>query len=86
MSQHRSDLHILLNFSIYFPDIFTEIGGMIENIFFPIDLMHNQCQNFLILSHFSECFDVPAGCARGSNPGFETRDTNVTGSPKEQCP
>ena len=24
--------------------------------------MHFQCQNFLILSHFSECFDVPAGC------------------------
>ena len=41
---------------------------MIEKIFFPIDidLMHYQCQNFLILSHFSECFDVPAGC-QGTN-------------------
>ena len=26
MSQHSLDLHILLNFSIYFPDIFTKIG------------------------------------------------------------
>ena len=28
MSQHRSDLHILLYFPIYFPGIFTEIEGM----------------------------------------------------------
>ena len=30
MSQRSSDLHILLNFSIYFPDIFTEIGLMCD--------------------------------------------------------
>ena len=38
MSQHRLDLHILLDFSIciYFPEIFTEIGWMLENINFSI--------------------------------------------------
>ena len=30
MSQCRSDLHILLYFSIYLPGIFTEIGGLID--------------------------------------------------------
>ena len=36
MSQRRSDLHTLLNFSIYFQLIFTEIGWMIENVNFLI--------------------------------------------------
>ena len=29
--------------------------------------MHLQCQNFLILSHLSEPFDVPAGCVRAKD-------------------
>ena len=68
MSQHRSDLHILLYFSIYFPGIFTEIGGLIDinlgvkKIFSQTSIRKWQCQNFLILSHLSEPFDVPAGC------------------------
>ena len=29
MSQHSSDVHILLYFSIYFREIFTELEGMV---------------------------------------------------------
>ena len=40
MSQRRSDLHTLLNFSIYiFPQIFTQIGWMLENV--NISIAHN---------------------------------------------
>ena len=51
---------------IYFPQIFTQIGCMIENVKIPIDhhtiLVFWLFQNLLILSHLSESFDVPAGC------------------------
>ena len=51
---------------IYFPQIFTQIGCMIENVKIPIDhhtiLIFWLFQNLLILSHLSESFDVPAGC------------------------
>ena len=30
MSQHSSDVHILLYFSIYFQEIFTELEGMVN--------------------------------------------------------
>ena len=62
MSQRRSDLHILLNFSIYIFPRYLYLNRLDAlKYIFPIDPMHFQCQNFLILSHFSECFDVPAG-------------------------
>ena len=63
MSQRRSDLHILLYFSIYiFPRYLYWNRRDALKIYFAIDPMHYQCQNFLILSHFSESFDVPAMC------------------------
>ena len=51
---------------IYFPQIFTEIGWMFENVKIPIDhhaiFLFCPFQNLLILSHLSESVDVPAGC------------------------
>ena len=53
---------------IYFPQIFTDIGWMFENVKIPIDhhaiFLFYPFQNLLILSHLSESFDVPAGCNR----------------------
>ena len=50
---------------IYFPQIFTEIGWMFENVKIPIDhhaiFLFWLFQNLLILLHLSESFDVPAG-------------------------
>ena len=63
---------------IYFPQIFTEIGWMFENVKIPIDhhaiFLFCPFQNLLILSHLSESVDVPAGCycssysKQGANP------------------
>ena len=51
---------------IYFPQIFTEIGWMFENVKIPIDhhaiFLFCPFQNLLILSHLSESVDVPVGC------------------------
>ena len=51
---------------IYFPQIFTDIGWMFENVKIPIDhhaiFLFCPFQNLLILSHLSESVDVPAGC------------------------
>ena len=56
---------------IYFPQIFTEIGWMFENVKIPIDhhaiFLFWLFQNLLILSHLSESFDVPAGCSVSSH-------------------
>ena len=44
--------------------------------------MHYRCQNFLILSHFSDCFEVSAGCKRLDYSGgsiFERRGANSRG-------
>ena len=67
MSQHGSDLHILLNFSIYSPDIFTEIEFMCDiNLgvkkYILIDL-HDKVSTSETFdkSQMSESFDVPAG-------------------------
>ena len=50
---------------IYFPQIFTEIGWMFENVKIPIDhhaiFLFCPFQNLLILSYLSESVDVPAG-------------------------
>ena len=70
MSQHRSDLHILLNFSIYiyFPDMFSEIGflcdiNLVVKIIILIDLHGKVTMSETFeKSQMSESFDVPAGC------------------------
>ena len=41
---------------------FPHFSQMLEKLNFSLTTMHFQCQNFLILSHLSESFDVPAGC------------------------
>ena len=68
MSQRRLDLHILLNFSIYFPDMFTEIGflcdiNLVAKKIILIDLHDKVTMSETFdESQMSESFDVPAGC------------------------
>ena len=60
MSQCRSDFHILLHFSIYFPGIFTKLGGLVYINLEPKKKV-TMSETFE-KSQMSFSFDVPAGC------------------------
>ena len=50
MSQHSSDVPILVNFSIYFHDIFTELAGIIKiinSVNSPLRTILSLCQKLL---------------------------------------
>ena len=47
MSQCSSDVPMLVNISIYFPHIFSELAGTIQIIKSPLSTMLFQCQKLL---------------------------------------
>ena len=48
---------------IYFPEIFTDIGWMLENINFPLPTIQISMSETFDKSQMSETIDVPAGCS-----------------------
>ena len=71
MSQHSSDLPMLANFSIYvFPNIFSDLAGIIQIIKSPLTTMlikyqklltNCNCLNFLMFLHGDVCHSVQRG-------------------------
>ena len=65
MSQRSSGVAIVVNFSIYFHEIFTELGGIIKIIFRGKSLTFHRLplkSETFKKSQMSEPFDVPSGC------------------------
>ena len=65
MSQRSSDLPMLVNFSIYFLEISSELGCIVENINSPLTTMlikgqklltNRNCLNFLMFRHGAEVY------------------------------
>ena len=63
MSQHSSDLPMLANFLyIYFPNIFSDLAGIVQIIKSPLTTMLIKYQKLLTNRNSSETIDVPSGC------------------------
>ena len=55
MSQRSSDVPMLVNISIYFPNIFSELAGTIQIIKSPLSTMLFQCQKLLT---YRNCLNI----------------------------